>query len=275
VFSQHPIFYVSDRSGHTAETLARSLLAQFPDLEAADPIICPFVDNKVQALQVVERIQEISLRRGCHPVVFSTLIDSELQTILHDTDACVIDLFGAFIGPIEGALGVVSAHTAGLSRREVDAQDYQNRIDAIEFAMNNDDGVMTRNFDLAEVIITGVSRTGKTPTCIYLAMNFGIKACNYPLVHEDFDQPGLPETLLEYRDRLVGFTISPKRLRNIRQHRRPDSDYADHQQIEREIRIAEQMFSEAGIRSYDTSDISIEELSARIIKDKQLLQRIT
>jgi len=187
VADQHPIFYVSDRSGHTAETLARSLLAQFPDFEAVDPVICPLVTDKDQALRIAGRLQEEYIRRGCSPIVFSTLIDPKLQQIILDTDACVIDLFGAFIGPIEETLGVESAHTAGLTRREVDEQGYQNRIDAIEFALKNDDGVTTQDFNHAEVIISGVSRTGKTPTCIYLAMNFGIRACNYPLVHEDFN----------------------------------------------------------------------------------------
>ncbi len=267
----HPVFYVSDRSGHTAETLARSLLAQFPGLET-QPRVFPFVDSREQAMRVTGVIQEAYLRGGRPPLVFTTLIDEELREILRGADACVIDLFGTFIGPIEEALGRESAHTAGLSRHEVDEERYQRRIEAVEFAMKNDDGIHTARYQEADLIVAGVSRTGKTPTCIYLAMNFGVKACNYPLVHEDFDRPELPEVLLRHRERVVGLTISPERLQRIRQHRRPDSRYAAGETVMREIHLAERMFARAGIPCYDTSDVSVEEVAARIMRDLRLLQ---
>ncbi|MDQ7008516.1 MAG: pyruvate, phosphate dikinase/phosphoenolpyruvate synthase regulator [Acidobacteriota bacterium] len=267
----YSVFCISDRSGHTAETLARSVMAQFPDIELADFVIYPFVNRREDAERIAARLQAYQRRSGRRPVVFSTLTDPELERIINDTDACVIDLFGTFLGPIEEALGVDSAHTAGLSRREVDERDYQKRIEAIEFAMKNDDGLVRSDIGRAEVIITGVSRTGKTPTCIYLAMNFGIRACNYPLIQDDLERERLPACLQEHLERLVGFTISPARLWSIRQHRRPNSGYADRKRIEREIRIAEQLLGEAGVPVYDTSDISIEELSARIMRDKRLL----
>ncbi len=267
---EHPVFIVSDRSGHTAETLAKSLLAQFPHLETKK-IIFPFTSTREQADRVASAIDKEIAKGGKVPLVFSTLVEEELQDVINATGACVVELFRSFIGPMEDSLGVISEHRAGVTKSEVDDSSYQKRMKAIAFSLKNDDGVMTGDYKNADVIITGVSRTGKTPTCIYLAMNFGINACNYPLVSEDLSSDRLPRPLLEYKDKVVGLTINPMRLRKLRESRRSGTEYSSKDAIAAELKRAENIFENENVKYYETSDMSIEEIASSIIKDMGLL----
>lgn len=269
---EHPVFIVSDRSGHTAETLAKSLLAQFPCLNTKK-IIFPFIGNQEQASRVAKLIQQEYLRSNKVPLVFSTLVESDTQDIINATDACVVEIFRSYIGPMEEALDMMSAHRAGIMKSEVDDSRYQSRINAIEFSLKNDDGVLSNDYKKADIIITGISRTGKTPTCIYLAMNFGLKACNYPLVQEDLESDRLPKPLLAHKDRVVGLTISPARLKRIRENRRSGTTYADKYSISVEVKRAENIFLNEKIKYYETTDMSIEEIASKIIKDIKLIPK--
>lgn len=259
------VFFVSDRTGLTAESYGSSLLSQFPGTEF-ESIKHAFVDNVAQARLSVIAINEASKKNNAQSIVFSTLVENEIQNIIEKADACVISLFATFIGPLELALSEKSAHTLGRSQDVMGKLGYEKRLDAIDYSLAHDDGVRPDQYDAAEVILVGVSRCGKTPTSLFLAMSHSINACNYPLTEDELDTDTLPEVLLKHRKKLVGLTIKPRHLSNIREKRRPNSQYASLQYCKNEIKIAEAMFQRAAIPFFDSTDISIEELAGSVMK---------
>lgn len=263
---QRTVFFISDGTGITAETLGHSLLAQFPDARFKQVRI-PFVDDLDKAIDSAGKIREAFLADGTRPIVFSTLVNPETVSALHKADALFLDLFDRFIGPLETELGQRSTHAVGRFHGIADSNDYKNRIEAINFAMAHDDGISSDG-ELAEadVILVGVSRSGKTPTSLYLAMQFGVKAANYPLIPEDFERNKLPGELHRYRSKLFGLTIAPERLSQIRQERRPNSRYASHDNCTYEIDAAQKLMRRENIRWLDSTTKSIEEISATILQ---------
>ena len=241
------VFFISDGTGITSETLGHSLLAQFPGARLRQGRI-PFVDNLDKAIECANQIREARRRDGVRPIVFSTLVNPEIIAAMRDADALCIDLFEQFIGPLESELGVRSTHTVGRFHGIADSSDYKARIEAINFAMTHDDGVSTNGeLDDADVVLVGVSRSGKTPTSLYLAMQFGVKAANYPLIPEDFERNKLPGEVQQYRKKLFGLTIAPERLVQIRQERRPDSRYASLENCRYEIEAAQKLMRRENI----------------------------
>jgi regulator of PEP synthase PpsR (kinase-PPPase family) len=266
------VFFVSDRTGITAETLAHSLLTQFEDIKL-EKINCPFIDSVKKVEELVDRINAIGRGNGARPLVFSTLIDASLREKLETCNALVMDLFHTFIRPMEKELGVESSHAIGKSHGVGSDLTYKARIDAINFALANDDGVSTANYPMADVILVGVSRTGKTPTSIYLALQFGILAANYPLNDEDLERERLPRDLLDSRPKLFGLTILPDRLSKIRSERRANSRYASLRQCEHEVRQAESLLRREGIPFINTSAMSIEEIATTVVDQHKLERR--
>jgi regulator of PEP synthase PpsR (kinase-PPPase family) len=264
------VFFISDGTGITSETLGHSLLAQFPDARFRQVRI-PFVDDLDKAIDCANQIREAARRDGVRPIVFSTLVNPETVGGLRQADALFIDLFEQFIGPLETELGQRSTHAVGRFHGIADSLDYKNRIEAINFAMAHDDGVSSDG-ELAEadVILVGVSRSGKTPTSLYLAMQFGVKAANYPLIPEDFERNKLPGELHNYRAKLFGLTIAPERLSQIRQERRPNSRYASLENCRYEIDAAQKLMRRENIRWLDSTAKSIEEISATILQAVRL-----
>ncbi len=265
-------FFVSDRTGKTAESIGQSLMSQFDEFEFEQRNFS-FVTTKSEAQIVANEIRQNNELTGQQPLVFSTLVDGELQAIIAATGACVISLFNAFIEPLENSLQTKSSHTMGKVHEEFDDKDYKGRIDSIDFTLSHDDGLKTEQFDQADIVVLGVSRTAKTPTCLYLAMNFSLKAANYPLTDDDLVASELPACLTPCLDKLVGLTIRPEQLSAIRQRRRPGSEYASIEQCTREIRLAEVLMKHAGIHIIDSSYMSIEEIAVNIIREKQLLRK--
>ncbi|BDZ72768.1 MULTISPECIES: pyruvate, water dikinase regulatory protein [Methylophaga] len=259
------VFFVSDRTGLTAESYGKCLLAQFPDLEF-ETITLAFVDTPEKALQAREKINETSLESNLKPVVFSTLVHDDEQYIIESANACVISLFHSYIGSLESFFGVESSHKQGVSRIAFSDTTYQRRLDAIDFALTHDDGVRPDHYNDADVILAGVSRCGKTPTSLYLAMNFSLKVANYPLTPEDLSSDELPQCLLDNIDKLVGLTIKPVPLSRIRRQRRPGSEYASLEICQAELTQAQSMFDKAGIAVFETTDTSIEEISSRVVR---------
>jgi len=259
------VFFVSDRTGLTAEAYGSSLLSQFPETEF-ESIKHAFVDNEKQAKLSVTAINEAARAMKFQPIVFSTLVQTEIQNIIENADACVISLFGTFIGPLELTLGEKSAHTLGRSQDVMGKLGYEKRLDAIDYALAHDDGVRPDQYEDAEVILVGVSRCGKTPTSLFLAMSHSINACNYPLTEDELGVDTLPDVLLKHREKIVGLTIKPGHLSSIREKRRPNSQYASLQYCKKEIKIAEAMFERGGIPFFDSTDISIEELAGSVMK---------
>ena len=266
-------FFLSDRTGITAETLAHSLLTQFESVEF-EHVNCPYIDTPEKAHEVVRRINEAEKRDGARPLLFSTLIDNRVREIVATSGGLLIDFFDAFILPLEAELGVRSTHAVGRSHGVGSYSTYKARIDAVNFALANDDGMTTRNYPDADVVLIGVSRSGKTPTCLYLALQYGILAANYPLADDDFEHCTLPAPLTEFRNKIYGLTISSERLQQIRTERRPDSRYATLAQCTYEVQNAERLFKHESIRYADTSVMSIEEIATTIMHQAGLERRL-
>jgi regulator of PEP synthase PpsR (kinase-PPPase family) len=259
------VFFLSDGTGITAETFGHAILAQF----AVTPrqVRLPFVDSPAKAHQAVEQINQAAAREGKPPIVFSTVVDQEVMSIIEAScQGLLMDLFGTFVAPLEQAFDLKSNHRVGRFSQTAQTQAYHNRIEAINFALAHDDGQSARDLASAEVILVGVSRSGKTPTTLYLAMQYGIKASNYPLIPEDFARQRLPQDLLPYRHKLFGLTIDPRRLADIRHERRPNSRYASLSNCQYEVSEAEAMMRREGIAWLSSTTKSIEEIATTILQ---------
>lgn len=265
-------FFISDSTGITAETLGHSLLAQFEGLKMRQ-VRMPFVDSHEKVQECVERIAQAARDDGVRPIVFSTLAQHDLNLILCSTDALCLPLFSTFIGLLENELGMKATRAIGRFHGTTDANSYDDRIEAINYALSHDDGVTNKGLEEADVILVGVSRCGKTPTSIYLAMQFGVKAANYPLIPEDFERRSLPEGLDKFRSKLFGLTIQPERLHAIRTERLANSRYASLDNCRKEIGEAEKMMRKEDIRWLDSSTKSIEEISTTIMQEIKLERR--
>jgi regulator of PEP synthase PpsR (kinase-PPPase family) len=272
--NRRTVCFVSDRTGLTAETLGHSLLAQFGD-PPARTITMPFVSNIRDAHGVVARINDIASRDGVRPIVLSTLVDDEIRHVVRTADGFFLDFFDAFLAPLEAELGVQSAHVTGFSPGQPgkDAA-HSGRIDAVNFALSNDDGSGHRDYRGADVVLIGVSRSSKTPTSLYMALQYGIRAANVPLLEENFEQRALPRELQLYRSKLFGLTIQPERLQQIRNERRPGSRYASAAQVEFEVRSAQSLMERNQIPFVDVTDCSVEEIASRILDRLKLARHI-
>ena len=267
------VFFVSDGTGITAQMLGHSLLTQFEGV-SFHQVTMPFVLSAEQAEECRSRIEEEAGLGNGQPIVFSTLVNGEARAIVRRTNAVFVDLFEAFIDPLEAALGMPSTHTIGRSHSAMDKPGYAHRMEAINFAMAHDDGASHRDLDQADVILVGVSRSGKTPTSLYLALQFGVKAANYPLIPEDFERMRLPDILAGVKARLYGLSISPERLREIRQERRPDSPYAELDNCRYEIEQAEVLMRREGIRWTNSTNKSIEEIATTILRELRIERHV-
>lgn len=269
---ERSVFFVSDGTGITAETMGHSVMTQFDHFRYFEVRI-PFVDDPAKARAAVRRINEAALRDGIRPLVFTTLVNPEVNRELRLAQGLVLDLFAAFVVPLEQELGVKSLQTIGGFHNMADADAYANRMEAINFTLAHDDGQSSAGLQDADVILVGVSRSGKTPTTLYLAMQFGLKAANYPLIPEDFERERLPEALPQFRDKLFGLTILPERLAEIRHERRPNSVYASLENCRYEVEAAEKMMRREAVRWLSSTTKSIEEIAATIIAEIQIDRR--
>ena len=265
------VYFVSDGTGITAQMLGHSLLTQFEGVEF-NQVTLSFVDSVEKAEECLQRIAA-DVRNG-QPIVFSTLVNGDVREVVRRADAVFIDFFESFIDPLEAALGMQSSHTIGRSHSAMDKKEYQQRIEAINFAMAHDDGASHRELGQADVILIGVSRSGKTPTSLYLALQFGVRAANYPLIPEDFQRARLPEALRREKTRLYGLTIAPERLHEIRRERRPGSRYADIDNCRYEVSEAESMMRREGIRCINSTHKSIEEIATTILRELRIDRQV-
>jgi len=262
------VFFVSDGTGITAETFGNSILSQFPG--KSRHVRRPFIDTPDKAHQVVREIDHTAAIEGKRPIVFATLVDPEiLQIVKGQSKGLVLDMFNTFIEPLEAEFGITSNHRIGRFSDVAKSQEYNDRIEAINFSLAHDDGQSSKNLSQADVILVGVSRSGKTPTSLYLAMQHGIKAANYPLIPEDFERDKLPATLAPYKAKCFGLTIDPQRLNQIRHERRPNSKYASIENCRYEVAEAEQLMRREGIAWLSSTHKSIEEIATTILRDLQ------
>jgi len=263
------VFFISDGTGITAETVGHSLLSQFEGIAYRQERI-PFVDTAAKAQDCCRRIIAAKQRDGVRPVVVTTLVDPVISALIGETDALQLDFIATFTAPLEAELGVKSSRAVGRGHSGANSQDYAARIEAINFTLAHDDGIDNEDLDKAEVILIGVSRSGKTPTSLYLALQFGVKAANYPLIPEDFERNQLPAALAANRSKLFGLTIGAERLAQIRQERRPDSKYASLANCRWEIDQAERLMRREGVRWLSSTTKSIEEIAATLMQTIQL-----
>ncbi len=260
------MFFISDGTGITAETFGNAILAQFDF--APRRVRLPFVDTPDKAHQAVRQVNHAGEIEGKRPIVFTTLVDREVLGIIQNgCKAMLLDMFGTFVAPIEQEIGITSHHRVGRFSDVSKSQAYTDRIEAINFSLAHDDGQSNRDLAGADVILIGVSRSGKTPTSLYLAMQHGLKAANYPLIPEDFERRQLPPALVPHKKKIFGLTIAPERLSEIRSERRPGSRYASLENCRMEISEAEAMMRRSGIRWLSTTTKSIEEIATTILQE--------
>lgn len=267
------VFFVSDRTGLTVEALGSSLLTQFGDIDFLR-LTLPFIDSIPKAIQVVAQVNEAHRDANRRPLVFSSIVDDAVRAEINKCDALVLDVFERFIVPLEGELGLKSLHAVGRAHSAGNVKDYNHRIEAINYTLAHDDGVTHRGLEEADIVLVGVSRTGKTPTCLYMAMQFGIKAANYPLIPEDLEANRLPPSLKPLKDKVWGLSITPERLSQIRSERRPDSRYASMENCRYEVSAAEKLMRQAGISFLDATTKSIEEIATHMLHEAHLVRRV-
>ena len=267
------VFFVSDGTAITAETLGHSLLAQFPNVDF-DIHIIPYISSEEAATNVVAEINLRAQQDGQKPLVFDTLVDPYVRDIINTANAINLDVFEGLISKLSEELGTPPTTLVGQTHAVTDSESYKARIDAVHFALDNDDGARTRHYDKADLILIGVSRSGKTPTSIYLSLQFGIRVANYPLTEEDLDDNRLPAVLRAHKQKLFGLMIDAERLVAIRSERKANSRYASFSQCQMELRAIEGIYISEGIKYLNVSEMSIEEISTRVLQIKGLKRRI-
>ena len=272
VVNRRTVFFVSDQTGVTAETMGHSLMTQFEGMDFR-PVTLPFVASVDKAQEAVRRINRAAEEEGIRPIIFSTLVQDDLRGIVMTANGLFLDFFAAFVGPLERELNTRSTHRAGRAHGMADTAAYTARINATNYALANDDGT-GGDYSHADVILVGVSRSGKTPTCLYMALQYGVFAANYPLTEEDLESGKLPKRLESFRRKLFALSIKPERLQQIRNERRPDSRYASRQQVQYELRAAEALFTRYAIPCLDTTECSIEEIASRILNTSGIERRL-
>ena len=267
------VFIVSDGTGITAENFSQSILAQFD--ATFKHIRVPFVDKVDKAHDAVSNINQAASKYGVPPIVFTTLVNPELNAIVGKANGLILDMFQTFVAPLENALGIKSTHAMNRLHHNADTDAYRDRIEAINYSLAHDDGQSNKNLAEADVILVGISRVGKTPTSLYLAMQYGMKAANYPLIPEDFERGHLPKDLVPYRAKIFGLMIDAERLSQIRNERRPGSNYAKLENCRYEINEASAMLKKESIPWVVTTSKSIEEIATTVLQaiksDKTIL----
>ena len=270
---QRSVFFISDGTAITAETLGHSLLAQFPNVDF-DIHIIPYISSEEAATNVVAEINLRAQQDGQKPLVFDTLVDPYVRDIINTANAINLDVFEGLISKLSEELGTPPTTLVGQTHAVTDSESYKARIDAVHFALDNDDGARTRHYDKADLILIGVSRSGKTPTSIYLSLQFGIRVANYPLTEEDLDDNRLPAVLRAHKQKLLGLMIDAERLVAIRSERKANSRYASFSQCQMELRAIEGIYISEGIKYLNVSEMSIEEISTRVLQMTGLKRRI-
>lgn len=267
------VFMVSDGTGITAESLGNGLLSQFEHLEL-DKHAMPYIDSIEKAREVSLRINYCYEKTGLRPLVFMTLVDSKISDIIKSSNACIFDLFGAFLHPLEQELQMKSSYRVGRTHGVADIETYTHRIDAVNYTLAHDDGIKISGYQHADIILIGVSRSGKTPSCLYMALQFGILAANYPFTEDHLYEFRLPEVLRPYKNKLFGLTIDPQRLHEIRSERRPDSRYASFEQCRLEVNEVESMYRYENIPYINSTRFSIEEIVTKIMAAAGIKRRM-
>ncbi len=270
---QRHAFFISDSTGLTSEALGNALLAQFDQVEFVKSYH-PYIDSTEKALEVCREIDQVFRDTGLKPLIFDTILNRDLRLIVAQANGVLMDVIGTFLPKLESELGALSAMRVGKSHANPTEEKAQRRIDAVNYALDQDDGARTNRYDLADIILVGPSRSAKTPSCLYIAMQFGLFAANYPLTEEDLESGDLPRKLLPYKHKLFGLTIDPDRLAAIREERRAGSRYASIKQCRWELEEVRLIYQRHQIPVIDTTRLSVEEIATQIILRTGLKRRV-
>lgn len=262
-----PVFFVAGGTGISAETLGNMMLQQFPSVRFVREKL-PFIKTVQQANDALAQL-DAAKTSLVTPLVFSTVAVEEIREILSRTQCAFIDLFGSHLDIVERVLHVNAAHNASSPHGVSDQGLYDARMKAVEFAIEHDDGQSLRQLDKADLILTAPSRCGKTPTTMYLALQYGLRVANYPLVEEDFQTGGLPRPIAPYADKCYGILSTAIRLSQVRSERRPGSAYATLAQCTYELRRAEALFRAHRIPYINSAAMSVEEMAATILQTRK------
>jgi hypothetical protein len=259
-----PVFFLSDSTGISAETMGNALLIQFPELRFERRLI-PFITTAEEARRVV-KILDAAMEGPVTPLAFTTAATDEVREVLRTSKCPIIDFFEMHMERVESILGVSGARVAARLHGVGDVKRYNTRMQAIEYAIEHDDGQSLRALDQAEVILVAPSRCGKTPTTMYLALQHGLFVANYPLLDEDLESTDLPRPIANLGERCFGLLATPARLSEVRQQRRPNSRYASLEQCTRELRRADALYRANGIPVINSTTRSVEEMSTQILQ---------
>jgi len=260
---QRTVFFISDGTAITTETLGHSLLTQFRHVKFKQ-IRIPFVTDVAKARVAVEQVNAALEEDSLAPIVFISIVDSEIRRVLRSNGGVTLDLFADFLTRLETVLGVNRESAVGQAHGVANLQRYEDRMEATNYALAHDDGVST-SYQQADLILVGISRSGKTPTCLYMALHYGVMAANYPLTESDLEEQQLPSYLRSCKQKIVGLMIDADRLAQIRETRRPGSAYASVRQCHWEVDAAESLLRAAGIPIFTTTHSSIEEIASRVL----------
>jgi regulator of PEP synthase PpsR (kinase-PPPase family) len=267
------VFIISDGTGITAESLANSLLSQFENIQFEKKNV-PYLDSLEKAEELMLRINNCHEETGIKPLIFMTLVNPMINAYFKNSKACVFDLFSTFLGPLEEELKTKSSYTVGRTHGVANVESYDHRIEAVNYTLDHDDGIKTRGYDKADIVLIGVSRCGKTPSCLYMALQFGILAANYPFTDDELSNFRLPESLRPFKHKLFGLTIDVERLQHIRTERRPNSQYASAEQCRLEISEVEAMYQKENIPYLNSTRYSIEEIATKIMTAAGVQRRL-
>lgn len=267
------VFYVSDGTAITCETLGHVVLGQF----AVQPNekTFPFVESDEKLSELLKQIQRSYQLHGVKPLVFFSMVIPEMRTRLLQAPAHFYDVLESIVQRVSQDIEMEPAPKLQRSRSVgKDSDTYFDRIAAIEYTLAHDDGVSLKDLDRADIILLGVSRSGKTPTSLYMAMQFGLRVVNYPFIAEDMHAMRLLPEFEFHRHKLFGLTINAERLTEIRENRLAGSEYASNQQCQQELAIVEALFRREAIPYINTSSLSVEEISTRILERTGLKRRL-
>ena len=265
----YTVYFVSESTAITSKALGSSLLSQFPGATFERHLV-PFINTVDRAIEFIADIEQVYISTGKYPIVFATMPDPEIDALFKLAHCHYYELFVDFVNKLSSDINLTSVKQSGLQHGLVNRRMYDNRIDIVNYTLSHDDAISLNNLSLADVILVGVSRSGKTPTCLYLALHFGIRAANYPLTADDFNRQDFPQPIKDNLDKLLALTILPNRLSEIRMKRSPGSQYALLANCQSEIRSALKLFSRYNLEVLDTTSSSIEELAARIMRVRDL-----
>ena len=267
------VFMISDGTGITVQSFGKSLLTQFSNLDASIQRYS-YIDSVEKAEALVQTINQCYSTTLVNPLILMTLVDPAISAVIKQAHGCCFDLFNVFIEQLEAELGQTASDTMGRAYALADNKTYDQRIAAINYALASDDGLNPVSYAQADVLLIGVSRCGKTPTCLYMALSFGVFAANYPFAEDNFNHTSLPKILRQYKDKLFGLTIDPIRLQHIRTERRPNTIYSSLEQCRREVADVEAMYQQEKIPFINSTHYSIEEIATKILSITKIHRRI-